>query len=101
MVESASGCHLGVPNPGSTAVIPASGVLRVPDDSACYSFGVPGGMHRFLAFVLVAEGPPAISGHAGNPLPLSDPQLQSFAQELGNQSRSGSWWLDQLNVFVS
>jgi transcriptional regulator with XRE-family HTH domain len=100
LVESAVGCHLGVPGPGAPSRLDSSGGARLPDFPGQYRFDEPKGLHRFLAFAIKAVGPLSITACAGRQTPLAETDFEVFAVELCDKLRVRSWVLDILLVDV-
>jgi transcriptional regulator with XRE-family HTH domain len=100
LVESAIGCHLGVPGPGAPPRLDAAGNARLPSYPDLYSFDEPKGLHRFLTFAIDAAEPLSIATCAGREIPLGETELDVFAAELSNNRRVRSWVLDILLVGV-
>jgi hypothetical protein len=100
LVESAVGCHLGVPGPGAPSRLDSSGGARLPDFPSLYRFDEPKGLHRFLAFAIEAVEPLSIATCAGRQTPLAEADLEAFAAELCNKQRIQSWVLDTLLIDV-
>jgi hypothetical protein len=100
LVESAVGCHLGVPGPDAPLRLDAAGNARLPSYPALYSFEEPKGLHRFLVFAIDATAPLSIAMFAGREMPLDGTELDVFAAELSDERRVRSWALDVLLVGV-
>lgn len=100
LVESAVGCHLGVPGPGAPSRLDSSGSARLPDFPGLYRFAEPKGLHRFVVFAIDADAPLSIATCVGQQRPLRESDLDMFAAELCDKQRVRSWVLDALLVDV-
>jgi transcriptional regulator with XRE-family HTH domain len=100
LVESAVGCHLGVPGQGAPSEVGRAGGARLPDFPGLYRFDEPRGLHRFLAFAIKAAEPLSIATCAERQMPLAETDIEMLVEELCDKKRVISWALDTLLVDV-
>lgn len=100
LVESAVGCHLGVPGQGAPSEVGRAGGARLPDFPGLYRFDEPRGLHRFLAFAIKAAEPLSIAICAERQMPLAETDIEMLVEELCDKKRVSSWALDTLLVDV-
>lgn len=99
IVETVVGRHLGIPRPGLAGTIPSPGVLRLPEDG-CWSFDPPGGLHRFLLFVLERDTTPAMARLGDILRPLGPDDIKLLIDDLTDKAATRNWHWDLLAVDV-